>query len=294
MLSDPLRRREWDARHRPGPVRADTSSRTPAPTAPARPRGQPRRRRPVTGTRPRPDRVRRAGRAPRRTGSGAGPTRSPRPVGSPRATRTLVGAGRALVVERPGSIAAGAGAGCGGHERCRCRHHRLVDPGHHHAERRRDPSPGPVGRRLRRLQPILWRRLVDGLAGVLPPRRVGRAARRGRAIRPALDDPAGHPSRGPGPSPTAARAAAAASRAAAAAVPPRGRSSSRVLTTPCERVFARALERPGGGRPGARRGVRVRSRVHVGTAGRAGAGLAVGRWPPRSTPCSAGWRRRPC
>ncbi|MGZ4169663.1 MAG: J domain-containing protein, partial [Solirubrobacteraceae bacterium] len=28
VLSDPLRRREWDARHRPGPVRADTSPRT--------------------------------------------------------------------------------------------------------------------------------------------------------------------------------------------------------------------------------------------------------------------------
>ena len=32
VLSDPLRRREWDARHRPGPVRADTSPRT-RPTA---------------------------------------------------------------------------------------------------------------------------------------------------------------------------------------------------------------------------------------------------------------------
>jgi curved DNA-binding protein CbpA len=52
VLSDPLLRRDWDARHAPGPVRATDAPRKKAPTARPQPR-QPRQpRQPPTGERP--------------------------------------------------------------------------------------------------------------------------------------------------------------------------------------------------------------------------------------------------
>lgn len=69
VLSDPLRRREWDARHRPGPVRADTSTRT----------------RPMT-TRGGTARAATGGRGPAQNASGGGGDGSQGPAG-PRQAR---------------------------------------------------------------------------------------------------------------------------------------------------------------------------------------------------------------
>lgn len=56
LLSDPLRRREWDRQHAPGPVRAPGGPRTEAPRRPVRRASTTPLRRRGTGRRPRPQR----------------------------------------------------------------------------------------------------------------------------------------------------------------------------------------------------------------------------------------------
>lgn len=78
LLSDPLRRREWDARHAPGPVRASPPTTQGAPMARSR-----------RGTRPRPDVTDATARSSRgtTTGRGAGPGTSTRgPAAAPEGT----------------------------------------------------------------------------------------------------------------------------------------------------------------------------------------------------------------
>jgi len=233
VLSDPLRRREWDARHRPGPIRADTSPRTRPTTrgAPARgsasARGQaapppdgaadaaPAGQRPARGSRAQTNRQRR--RPDPFSTSGREPTSDSYTWSAQDVPWWSSGPDRS----KPGSAAAtGATAAS-------------------------TPPPGqgpntPPGGGSHRVNPSgadfdVYNR-SSGAAWSMASRayfrRAGSDVPRGAAepFGQRWTTPPGTPSRGPGPSPTAARAAAAASRAAGASATrpaaPRGASPS--------------------------------------------------------------------
>ena len=292
VLSDPLRRREWDARHRPGPVRADTSPRTRppatrggAPRGATTGRGQTRRPRPVRGARPRPGRVPRAHRAPRATGSGVGPIRSRPPAESPRATRTR---GRRRTCR--GGPAAPTARG----RPVRPLRPTRPDPRPTPPPRRPRARPRqPPGRRIARVRraptststtalpapPGRWPRgptsgAPDRTCRVVRPSRSASAGRRRRARR--RGDPDRAPTRpAPRPPPRAPQ--------------PRRRPAPQPLLVP--RLHLPAPRRPWVGRAGW-------SSAHLmGPCPGDGAG---GRKPGRRsgaasfTPCSAGWRLPPC
>ncbi len=215
VLSDPLRRREWDARHRPGPVRADTSSRT-RPTArrgsgqsQASPAGDGNTAaagpRPARGSRPQTNRQRRrpdpfstSGREPTSDSYtwsaqdvpwwSSGPDRSRQGQGQGAGATNDAGADT-TASSTQGTTTPNAGAT-----------HR----------------PGPSGADFdvyNRSSGAAW-----SMASRAYFRRAGSDVPRGAAepFGQRWTTPPGTPSRGPGPSPTAARAAAAASQAPAA------------------------------------------------------------------------------
>jgi curved DNA-binding protein CbpA len=226
VLSDPLRRREWDARHRPGPVRADTSPRTRptttrggtargATTGRGQPQASPAGDANTTGPGPRPARNPRtqSNRQRRRpdpfSPSGREPTSDsytwsaqdvPWWSSGPDRSRPGQGADGTAGTTRPAAdpVASPAQGTTSS----------TADTTH------RAAASGADFDVYNRSSGAAW-----SMASRAYFRRAGSDVPRGAAepFGQRWTTPPGTPSRGPGPSPTAARAAAAASRAAAAA-----------------------------------------------------------------------------
>ncbi len=224
VLSDPLRRREWDARHRPGPVRADTSPRTrPPATRGGAPRGA------TTG---------RGQTQASPAGEGSPPTSGPRPA---RASRTQSNrqrrrpdpfspSGREPTSDSYTWSAQDVPWWSSGPDRSRQTGPTApTDPTGPAADPAAPPAQGttssatgaahragPSGADFdvyNRSSGAAW-----SMASRAYFRRAGSDVPRGAAepFGQRWTTPPGTPSRGPGPSPNAARTAAAASRAAAA------------------------------------------------------------------------------
>ncbi len=252
VLSDPLRRREWDARHRPGPVRADTSPRArPTTTRGGTARGATTGRgqaqaspagdtntaasgpRPARASRPQTNRQRR--RPDPFSASGREPTSDSYTWSAQDVPWWSTGPDRS----RPGQRQETAGtAGPAGP---------AADPAASPAQGTTSAGAGATHRAApsgadfdvyNRSSGAAW-----SMASRAYFRRAGSDVPRGAAepFGQRWTTPPGTPSRGPGPSPNAARTAAAASRAAAAAASrPAAASRSASASSSAQEAVGRA------------------------------------------------------